>query len=278
MPLTIMLAAALAVAQPPPPSTEVPVPLPGDWIVNDDYPADAIRREAEGNVQVRLDVDPAGRVSACTILKSSGDASLDSTTCRLLTLRARFNRASSPGSRTLTRTVRWRLPDTDPHPYELARTARTVEVDATGIRRCTTSLDAKVEVLEFGACPTLLPPSMMAWLAAQPSHAAVTLTLTIVPQPGPPPGADRPDWGQLVSRAVAEVTIAPDGRISSCRETLREMPTPLPMLAYPPDMCDFEPGGGPRFERAAGAGERRAQVIVTAHLRRDGAPGSVLAI
>lgn len=271
MPLTIILAAALAAAQPPPPKTEVPVPLPGDWIVSDDYPVDAIRRAAEGDVQVRLDVDPAGRVSACTILKSSGDASLDSTTCRLLTLRARFDRARSPGARTLTRTVRWRLPDADPFPYELTRTASTVEVDATGIRRCMESYDAEVEALVPGECPTLLPPPVMAWLAAQPSHAAVTMTFTIVPQPGPLPGADLPEWGRLVSRAVAEVTIAPDGRVASCRETLREMPIPLPMLAYPPDMCDFSPGDGPRFEPSAGVGERRARLISTVHLRRDGA-------
>jgi TonB family protein len=269
MPLTIMLAAALAAAQPP--SDGGPRPLPGDWIVSDDYPADAIRREAEGAVQVRLDVDREGRVSNCTILKSSGDESLDSTTCRLLTLRARFDRARGPGARTHTRTVRWTLPERDPYPYALARTSSTVEADATGIQRCSTTRDAEVETLEPGECPSLLPPALMAWLRAQPSHSAVTMTLALVPQPGPPPGADRPEWGRLVSRAVAEVTIAADGAIASCRETLREMPVPLPMLAFPPDMCDFEPGRGPRFEPAANGGERRLRIIVTVHLRRDGA-------
>lgn len=276
MPLTIMLAAALAAAQPP--SEGGPVPLPGDWIVSDDYPVDALRREVEGDVQIRLDVDPAGRVSACTILKSSGDASLDTATCELLTLRARFDRARGPGPRTHARTVVWKLPETSDYAYEISRSAGTVEVDATGLQRCTEWHDGETLALEPAECTMLLSPMLMAWLEAQPSHAAVTMAVTILPQPGPALGADPPEWGELVSRASAELTIAPDGRITACRDVLREMPVPLPMLAAPPDLCDLVLVPRPRFEPAADARERRAQIIVTVHLRRDGAPGSVLAI
>ncbi|MEA3064668.1 MAG: periplasmic protein TonB [Sphingomonadales bacterium] len=78
-----------------------------------DYPAAAIRNHEQGPVGFRLDVGPDGRVAACSVVSSSGSQSLDSTTCRLLTERARFTPARDakgrPTADTFTGRIIWRL-------------------------------------------------------------------------------------------------------------------------------------------------------------------------
>lgn len=120
------------IAPPAPPAPPPPSPSPfrsrAEWvtppsalIMEDDYPADALRNEEQGAVTVRLDIGRNGRVAACTILGSSGSLSLDSTTCRLFTMRARFTPARDRRGRTApdqkaTRIV-WRIPeDLPPEP------------------------------------------------------------------------------------------------------------------------------------------------------------------
>lgn len=55
------------------------------YVSNDDYPLDAIRNGEQGTVRFTLTVGADGRVSNCMIVESSGSASLDSTSCRILT-------------------------------------------------------------------------------------------------------------------------------------------------------------------------------------------------
>ena len=55
----------------------------GSLISEEDYPAAAIRNREEGVTDFRLIVGPNGRVSNCSIVRSSGYVSLDSATCRL---------------------------------------------------------------------------------------------------------------------------------------------------------------------------------------------------
>ncbi|HYD14093.1 MAG TPA: energy transducer TonB [Allosphingosinicella sp.] len=84
-------APAAAAATPVPPSAAPPRPT--DWplpISDDDYPAAAIRGDEEGKVRYRLDIGADGRVARCTVTGSSGSATLDSATCRIVTRRARF--------------------------------------------------------------------------------------------------------------------------------------------------------------------------------------------
>jgi len=55
-----------------------------------DYPAEAQRNNEQGTVQVDLAIDTRGVVDSCTIVRSSGHASLDQATCSILQRRARF--------------------------------------------------------------------------------------------------------------------------------------------------------------------------------------------
>lgn len=96
-------------AQKPAPATDR-----GGWITTDDYPATAIRAEAQGAVGITVAIDERGRVMACTVTASSGNDALDAATCRLYPRRARFTPALDDAGRPVPTTyndrVRWQLP------------------------------------------------------------------------------------------------------------------------------------------------------------------------
>ena len=86
------------------------------YISDSDYPAAAIRAGEQGTVGFMLDVRPDGLVSDCHILMSSGSASLDETTCRIMRERPRFSpahdRHGNPVADHFKARVRWVLPAT----------------------------------------------------------------------------------------------------------------------------------------------------------------------
>ena len=109
-------------APPPPPPRRV---LPATPVVPlhtlfsaDDYPAAALRAEEEGWVVYRMTIDKRGRVVGCAIISSSGSASLDSTTCRLIQARARFRPARNAKGKKIADSmvgrIWWRLPEEPP--------------------------------------------------------------------------------------------------------------------------------------------------------------------
>jgi periplasmic protein TonB len=118
--MLIALAAALALQAPirsyelpPPPTPKLPpTPAPvapparlpevaADMlpITNADYPTAALRAREQGRVHVFLHITDLGRVDRCTVTRSSGSASLDAASCRLLLERGRFEPALDHASR-----------------------------------------------------------------------------------------------------------------------------------------------------------------------------------
>lgn len=89
-----------------------------------DYPREAIRRKQEGQLWFRLDVDARGRITGCTVLKSSGHALLDRAACDVYRRRARYKPAREPsgGPRAGTdqRSVIWRIVTTGPEALDVA--------------------------------------------------------------------------------------------------------------------------------------------------------------
>jgi protein TonB len=79
-----------------------------------DYPRAARAAGIEGSVAVRFTVEPSGRVSGCQVLRSSANAELDSTTCRLIEQRFRYrparDGAGNPVPEVISRTFDWMLP------------------------------------------------------------------------------------------------------------------------------------------------------------------------
>lgn len=86
----------------------------GSYFSTNDYPAAAIRAEAEGTTRFSLAIAADGRVTNCTVTRSSGNAALDSATCRILRSRARYTPARdqnrNPTSGQDRGSVTWRLP------------------------------------------------------------------------------------------------------------------------------------------------------------------------
>jgi len=147
----VILAAALlgsaggsGAAQPPAarPSTPVPPSFPappahhpgaGPWpatqiggaIVDDDYPARAMRFEEQGDVVVALLIGRDGRVLECDVEMSSGSHDLDFTTCRLILIRFRYDPARDADGwaidQRLLKTVAWRLPGVEMAPPQPSR-------------------------------------------------------------------------------------------------------------------------------------------------------------
>lgn len=85
-----------------------------------DYPAAAVRAGEAGTVAFRIEVGTNGRVTACTVIASSGSLALDSTTCRLIAIRARFqparDRRGKPTRDSFTGRIIWSLPEPEPVP------------------------------------------------------------------------------------------------------------------------------------------------------------------
>lgn len=81
----------------------------------DDYPSSALRNEQEGTVRARVDVAADGRATGCMVVATSGQASLDEVTCRLLIERGRFTPALNARGEPIASSVaippvRWEIP------------------------------------------------------------------------------------------------------------------------------------------------------------------------
>ena len=96
------------------PSPARPAGRPGDWASDNDYPAQALRDNIEGEVGFALNVGADGVPTQCEISLSSGNADLDQTTCTLMMQRARFNPATDSSGRAtngrFASKMRWRIP------------------------------------------------------------------------------------------------------------------------------------------------------------------------
>jgi protein TonB len=105
------------IAPPPPRKVQSAQSAKGDLrtlFTADDYPASAQAAGAEGTSQAQITIGPNGSVVACNIIRSSGNSSLDSTTCNILRRRAKFSPARDSDGNATTDTITtppivWRL-------------------------------------------------------------------------------------------------------------------------------------------------------------------------
>jgi protein TonB len=100
----------------PPPVKKEPISVSGNLqglFRTSDYPQTALDNEEQGTVAVQLSVGANGRVTGCSVTKSSGSRTLDSTTCRILTSRAKFTPArdsnGNPTTGSFPQRITWRL-------------------------------------------------------------------------------------------------------------------------------------------------------------------------
>ena len=101
---------------PGPARASIPSGLPS-LFSHDDYPLEALQNDEQGTVVFVASVGVDGGITGCAIESSSGSPTLDSTTCRLVTERARFTPARDAKGKPIPDTFRsritWRLPKDD---------------------------------------------------------------------------------------------------------------------------------------------------------------------
>jgi hypothetical protein len=94
---------------------KTPAKLIDGYIIDSDYPKDAIDANASGTTVVDLVVGPTGIVALCGILYSSGNDSLDSRSCELIRARFTFQPAldknRKPVAERRLQRITWRMPE-----------------------------------------------------------------------------------------------------------------------------------------------------------------------
>ncbi|MBB5713147.1 energy transducer TonB [Sphingomonas xinjiangensis] len=90
-----------------------PVLAESSFMVDDDYPAEALRLKQEGSTRVLVPVNKKGKVLGCQVLESSGSPSLDKATCSIFS-KLRYKPARDAEGHTVQgdfiRKMNWTLP------------------------------------------------------------------------------------------------------------------------------------------------------------------------
>ena len=110
----------VAAPPPPPPAPTVSKAAgakgnPANWISSDDYPAAALRAEAEGTTAIAWEINEQGKVENCRVTSSSGNSALDDAACRAIQRRGKYSPALDQNGNPIrtkdSRRVVWRLPE-----------------------------------------------------------------------------------------------------------------------------------------------------------------------
>ena len=255
---------------PPPPHRLTPRPARADLgalVTADDYPAEALEKEEEGAVGFRLEVAANGRVTSCTITRSSGSASLDSTTCRLMQTRARFTPARDsmgrPTADALNSRIVWRLPE-DLIAMESRWLVGTMRASPAGAMECTITVNQRaVSPVTCNA-----PPNLAEEARASGRWVQQTYFELIVVDGRPPPAMNPVSWGERLTATQAKLRVAADGTILGCWVTRHEqLEAGKKRRILAPDPCEAWPTGSRKFEPGPEGGPAR-DVTVSKNLYR----------
>jgi TonB family protein len=240
----------------------------------DDFPEAARLRNAEGTVSFRLGISAEGRVTDCVVTQSSGDTSLDETTCAILRERARYAPARDADQRPVAATdqgrVTWRFPE----GYERAsldanrRVTRLSRTPDGGLR-CRVIENSVMQPGETrGECGSLTGSGAGDWLrrSGGPSEIVFVLALGRADGAIDTPGADEAGYGRLAAEAITSLSVAQNGRIADCRPIRQTELLPLEMEGL--GDCDLEDSDeSPYFEASAEPVPRRARMRAAIYIR-----------
>ncbi|HEV2080686.1 MAG TPA: energy transducer TonB [Allosphingosinicella sp.] len=265
VPVILIAAATQAAAEAP--RRAAPIGNPGAWISHEDYPAQAAAMEAQGQVRVTLDIDPQGRPVGCRILAWSGNAALDSATCRLFISRGRFrpavDAAGRPAPDTFTTAVTWNLPRLEFAPFKPREVVNVLHFTASGFSHCTGSIDGvDIARSDRGGCGQ--GAFLIGFMEKEKRARRVTFQQVFSPAGQPRPHVSKPE-GELASEEIFDVEIASDGTIRECRRKGRR--SLIPMIAL--SGCEPALSHGDRFEPAADpAANRRGTLLLRTYEKR----------
>lgn len=102
-------------ASPFDPVSAAPRNNPARWVLDSDYRSSWLRQGLSGSARFALAIDAAGKVTGCTITRSTGHGVLDAATCELVGKRARFEAArdgtGKPVAGSYTGSINWNIPE-----------------------------------------------------------------------------------------------------------------------------------------------------------------------
>lgn len=184
--LLLALGALPAEAQPPSRARSLQ-PL-ASYFSDQDYPAAALRAGERGAVGFRLSVGADGKPSGCTVFSSSGSSTLDSTTCRILMERPRFEPARDARGKATSDEVEgrivWRLPDQTPEPRtQAALMLWTGCIMGEATKLALTDLAAE-EVARRSIPPCVALEALLARETGQPAPPLEDMRTQLVPMVG----------------------------------------------------------------------------------------------
>ena len=249
---------AIVAAQPAPaePAPTAARQIAGS-ISDADYPPSAIRAGEQGIAAMQISVDETGSVTSCEILESSGSAALDTASCALVTQRFRYEPARNAQGKAVPgivrRRINWLLPADAPElpslaPFRSFWAIYTAKVEGKEVRSCSAqSLGTPSTAVPPDACARMFE-SILAWAEQRGGVASLTqvVAFTVAGQ-APPPAQTQ--WGEVLVRADADVTIGTDGSNARCTVTrLERAPDAGPL--GPADPCSLSGGGAVLFEPA----------------------------
>jgi TonB family protein len=272
--LTAMMAAALAPQTETARSPQRARANLNQYFSADDYPQTALMSRAEGTTSFRLEIDAEGNITRCSVIRSSGNAALDATTCSVLLGRARYQPARDSRGRAVAGKdegrVTWRLPPPPgPPPLVPVRTVSRLHGDGNGLLVCTVLVNG-VAMRDVGTsqCGALAGTGVDYALRSATAPADVVMIWATGPDSA---GIDTPapDEAALGTRGfdlVAAMDIGPDGRGTSCQIVRRETLPSLTLLT-PPDLCARNLADAPpMFEATTETAPRRARGRLTLYL------------
>ena len=207
----------------------------------DDYPAEALKKGEQGTVIVLLTVNERGAVAGCVVETSSGSATLDAQTCRVLSERAKLEPARDPTGRPMVGAFRqritWRIEESDPTlPAEDWAVLTVVTYHADGGALCKAELMGamKTAARSVSAPETdldcsedksmsdalrgagIVRPGETTILTEQRHFRRGRVAGSAFPMP--------PMGDVVIGRQVLELSIAADGKVTNCREISFEGP------------------------------------------------------
>jgi len=199
----------------------------------EDYPLESIRNAEQGTVAVIIRVSDDGRIADCIVAQSSGFPALDSQTCRVLWMRARFVPARDAKGHSvesaLRQRIRWELPERNPLPIKPWSMRLTLNfVEEGGILSCRVETTGAMKANQRACDFHLMMSDGLAKLRADADYRQQQFVMEtqFAPdanalEPKTPPGM------RLFASQVARLTIDETGKPLQCRVIKSEGPEPL---------------------------------------------------
>lgn len=220
-----------ALAQPSRASESLPklIGTIDDLFGPDDYPDDARNAGESGLTVVNLRIASDGKVSDCTVARSSGSGSLDAATCRIAIEKARFipliDAAGRPVTGTLPLRIMWDIPAETPKNESLVAIAT---MDRGIVVACAAEVDSQPASAPIEECRSTFQPGDLALMFGESFVDAKEFRFVNARRLGTTAPA-MPEGFRTAIVSEVVVQIGEDRKISNC--TVR----------YPTDL----PGAGP---------------------------------